>query len=896
MAYFCNINSNMQIPPQFMNPNINFMNYPNINGMINQNLNKNMINPNLYMNNMMNQNFNMMNSNFNMNMMNPNFNMNMMNQNFSMNMLNQNLNFNSSNLNDFNNFNIVGNILFNNNNMNNENINDFNAQMSNIQKNGFSIIFDYEIKQKKITIFTYPEERINDVLNKFRDKIGNKYDKFIFIFNSKNLDPSLTVAESGLGVMAIIKVINTNPLPIGGGGGEINIKFLRNSEEYPNIIRNCELLSLLKLCLLKEISSKLDEEKIKSLPEKIKTIMRILVEGYIKDGNNLKAKIEEVLLKVDGDNIINFSDYVDEIIDLKQLDNITDLLDKNEVLKMNDIRYKLSRFNKFMKLFISEFDKAKKESIFEFSMVSCVIIEREDLKKFQIEREKCGNRVEKILYHGTGIEPTSCILTGLFRIGKCNQHGRGVYFTGSLDNCWFYGGKEDNRANGNKIPPIGDTFTFIVSAVYFNKQKFKRVYDYKYDPQKDEINFAYADANFDTIKEEKPDRRKFVGTEYVIGCMDQICPFMSAALKRNEFCVIWRDINFSPKPQYNNKYDEIFKKFLKERMKYIKQVAKYNVYPCETSEEALKLIERKKYNKIILISNVGIDKAGKDFITNARKIIGSNIIALFLAYNEKHLDWIKNYKNAIFSNEPQFYEEYLHCFDEPSKIKTNINLLKAKVENHYKVKFNFEEDFLNYPNFKDSGKYSDLTFNIPGVKNYKEKLNSTIMEKDEFEMIKSAIEKTMKKDIKDLHKIFQATKDGDSPEKFHNKCDNINNTLILYKSERNRRFGGFASESWNSSNKSCIDKNCFLFSLDKKKIYLPKNDKYYKLSCKEKDGPSFIYEDIYCIRLEENALKNKSLRTTKNETLFGESKYPLSEDSDFNGILAKEYEVLEIIF
>ena len=33
-------------------------------------------------------------------------------------------------------------------------------------------------------------------------------------------------------------------------------------------------------------------------------------------------------------------------------------------------------------------------------------------------------------------------------------------------------------------------------------------------------------------------------------------------------------------------------------MKYIKQVAKYNVYPCETSEEALKLLEKKKYNKI----------------------------------------------------------------------------------------------------------------------------------------------------------------------------------------------------------------------------------------------------------------------------------------------------------
>ena len=95
---------------------------------------------------------------------------------------------------------------------------------------------------------------------------------------------------------------------------------------------------------------------------------------------------------------------------------------------------------------------------------------------------------------------------------------------------------------------------------------------------------------------------------------------MGAKLKRNEFCVIWRDINFSPKPIYGKEYDEKIKKFLKERMKYIKQVAKYNIYPCETSEEALKLVERKKYNKIILISNVGVDKAGRDFVTKARKI------------------------------------------------------------------------------------------------------------------------------------------------------------------------------------------------------------------------------------------------------------------------------------
>ena len=69
------------------------------------------------------------------------------------------------------------------------------------------------------------------------------------------------------------------------------------------------------------------------------------------------------------------------------------------------------------------------------------------------------------------------------------------------------------------------------------------------------------------------------------------------SLKRDEFCVIWRDSNFSPNPVYNNKFDDIFKKFLKKRMEYIQELIKFNVYPCETSEEALELVKKKNIIK-----------------------------------------------------------------------------------------------------------------------------------------------------------------------------------------------------------------------------------------------------------------------------------------------------------
>ena len=62
-------------------------------------------------------------------------------------------------------------------------------------------------------------------------------------------------------------------------------------------------------------------------------------------------------------------------------------------------------------------------------------------------------------------------------------------------------------------------------------------------------------------------------------------------------------------------------------MKYFQERIEFNFYPCETSKEVIKLIKRKKYNKIILISNVEKNLSGKKFVEDARKIIGSNIIS-----------------------------------------------------------------------------------------------------------------------------------------------------------------------------------------------------------------------------------------------------------------------------
>ena len=179
------------------------------------------------------------------------------------------------------------------------------------------------------------------------------------------------------------------------------------------------------------------------------------------------------------------------------------------------------------------------------------------------------------------------------------------------------------------------------------------------------------------------------------------------------------------------------------------------------------------------------------------------------------------------------------------------------------------------------------------------KLISSIIRKDEFNTIKTTIEERMNKKIKEIKKLYQATVDGESGTTFHEKCDNIHNTLVLIESAGNRRFGGFASECWKSDN-HIYDNKCFLFSLDKMKIYLPKKNNHYNICNYKREGPNFSYKGKLCIMVGENVIKNKELKTYESNNCFGDlfdnDKNALSEDGQSNGIYAKEYEVFQIIF
>ena len=131
---------------------------------------------------------------------------------------------------------------------------------------------------------------------------------------------------------------------------------------------------------------------------------------------------------------------------------------------------------------------------------------------------------------------------------------------------------------------------------------------------------------------------RFIGNEICITNKNQILPLYGVTFRRIKYLVIWRDYNFNlENPNlYNNNVFQEMQEFHKEIKKIVSKELDSKIYYMKNTEEALTLLKRKKYNNIIIITNA--NNNGRDFILNARKIIGANSIAAVSAYEvEQHI-------------------------------------------------------------------------------------------------------------------------------------------------------------------------------------------------------------------------------------------------------------------
>ena len=147
-----------------------------------------------------------------------------------------------------------------------------------------------------------------------------------------------------------------------------------------------------------------------------------------------------------------------------------------------------------------------------------------------------------------------------------------------------------------------------------------------------------------------------------------------------------------------------------------------------------------------------------------------------------------------------------------------------------------------------------------------------------------------------MKNYIKQTIDGENSTKFHSKCDGIANTLTLIKSAGNKRFGGFTSEIWDCSGYK-NDINCFLFSLDKQKIYPIKENKQ-AIGCCSGFGPVFGCPND--IQIGDLPISQKQLYIIESLdnccfNYYGD-KNALSEEGKGNFTYAIEYEVFQVKF
>ena len=166
--------------------------------------------------------------------------------------------------------------------------------------------------------------------------------------------------------------------------------------------------------------------------------------------------------------------------------------------------------------------------------------------------------------------------------------------------------------------------------------------------------------------------------------------------KKNVY-VLFRDQNI----QNYLWYVQIFKMIAHEK-------ANMSFFFEKSIEKALKFILKRPNDKVILITNIGLNYSGKRFIQIARKLLGFNIIILFFSNNPRHYEWVKEFPNCLFGNSIKIYKEYITNYNEEG-----LKKLKKEIEQLYNISLkDFTDDFLLYPNYKENDNSFFLNKNI----------------------------------------------------------------------------------------------------------------------------------------------------------------------------------------
>jgi len=274
-------------------------------------------------------------------------------------------------------------------------------------------------------------------------------------------------------------------------------------------------------------------------------------------------------------------------------------------------------------------------------------------------------------------------------------------------------------------------------------------------------------------------------------------------LNQEEYLIITAYyISNKNKIEYESKFD----------ISYIKKVKLFILY--DTINECLEEI------------NSGIN-TGKSYLVEEKNYINIFIPLNNIKFNEINFKVdLKENINIVNNKEINELKNVIkEQNNEIINLKNKVNQLEILVNDLLICK----RDILGKITFKINSKIVDSYFNIILIKNWINNINN-----ESSKIIKAKI-------------LYKLSKDGDSIDTFHQKCDNNSPTLLLVETTNGRKFGGYTTCVWSVNKGGKKDGKTFLFSLDEKKLYKKKKEHENErdIYCRKDAGPTFGGNDLY---------------------------------------------------
>ena len=151
-----------------------------------------------------------------------------------------------------------------------------------------------------------------------------------------------------------------------------------------------------------------------------------------------------------------------------------------------------------------------------------------------------------------------------------------------------------------------------------------------------------------------------------------------------------------------------------------------------------------------------------------------------------------------------------------NSINNNISLLFDKINNLEKSN---SEIIKQLNKLEENFKIKELKLKNTNESLFNGNLSKIVISEEEISFLKEIVPDS------NFSLLYRATIDGDAFTTFHSKCDGQGPTIVLFKTDKNRKWGAYTDYPWNSSSGCDHSKNTnyFLFSITNEKKYKPKN-------------------------------------------------------------------------